>query len=83
MDTTFQTELQFFKDNQDRLVQQCDGKTLVLRGKQVVGTYDSKLEAYLDAKKRFGAGNFMIQECRPGPDAYTATVVSLGVIADA
>ena len=72
----FDRELQFFIANQDRLVADHLGKTLVLKGEQVVGVHDSPLEAYLEAIKRFEPGSFMIQPCAEGSDAYTVTITS-------
>jgi hypothetical protein len=49
----------------------------VLRAERVEGVYKTLLEAYLDARSKFEDGTFMIQPCRPGPDAYTVTLASL------
>lgn len=54
-----------------------NGKTLVLRGEKVEGVYGSALEAYLDAGKKYPLGTFMIQNCQPGPGAYTVTISSM------
>lgn len=70
----FEKELEFFIANQDRLVQEYQGKILVLRGDSVAGVYGSPLAAYLDAVKKYEPGTFMIQPCVEGPDAYTVTI---------
>ena len=70
----FDKELAFFIAHQDDLVAKHRGKTLVLRGENVEGAYDSALAAYLSAQKRFQPGTFMIQPCQPGPSAYTVTI---------
>ncbi len=70
----FDRELSYFVQNQDRLVSEYGGKVLVLRGEEVVGAYDTALEAYLEAGKRFEPGSFMLQPCAPGPAAYTMTL---------
>jgi len=72
----FDRELQFFIANQDRLVADHRGKTLILRGEEVVGVLDSPLEAYLEAIKSYEPGSFMIQPCAEGSDAYTVTITS-------
>jgi hypothetical protein len=69
-------ELQFFIDNQERLVKEHRGKTLVIRGEEVVAVYDSPLEAYTEAMKKYDPGTFMIQPCNEGSDAYTVTITS-------
>lgn len=70
----FEKELAFFISHQDELVAKHRGKTLVLRGENVEGAYDSPLRAYLSAKEKFEPGTFMIQPCQPGPNAYTVTI---------
>jgi hypothetical protein len=67
----FKEELDYFIDNQEGLVKQYRGKVLVIKGHEVVGAYDTALEAYLAALKRHAPGTFMIQPCEPGPQAYT------------
>lgn len=70
----FEQELQFFVANQDRLVEEHPGKTLIIRGTEVVGAFPSAIEAYLDAVERFEPGTFLIQPCEAGAGAYTATI---------
>ncbi len=69
-------ELDFFIRSQDDLSRQHSGKVLVIRGQQVVDVYADTLSAYLESKKRYTPGSFMIQLCVPGPDAYTASIAS-------
>jgi hypothetical protein len=72
----FDTELSFFKEHQEYLVQKYNGRVLVLRGTKVVGVHDDALAAYLSATKEYAPGSFMIQPCAPGPSAYTVTIAS-------
>ena len=71
----FEPELAFFITNQNELVSKFNGKTLLIRGDELVGVFNTALEAYLDAQKRFEPGTFMIQQCAPGPEAYTVTSI--------
>lgn len=70
----FNEELDFFIANQESLVEKYRGKFLVLIGPKVVGAYESALAAYLEAQKKHEIGSFMIQNCIPGPEAYTVTI---------
>lgn len=72
----FTEELSFFIANQDQLVREYQGKTLVLKGQKVIGVYPDALTAYLEAQKEHPLGSFMIQSCIPGPEAYTVTISS-------
>jgi hypothetical protein len=83
MAASLEKEFEFFMDNQESLTSEHNGKVLVLHDRSVVGVFDDKLSAYLDAKERFAPGTFMIQECIPGPEAYTLGISTLGVIGDA
>ena len=72
----FEKELNYFIANQERLLREYEGQTLVLRGEEVVSAHPNTLEAYLDAKQKYEAGTFMIQPCTAGSDAYTVTITS-------
>lgn len=70
----FQTELEYFIANQEKLVKEFGDKVLIIKGQQVVGIYETVLAAYVEAQKTYELGTFMIQHCAPGPDAYTVTI---------
>jgi hypothetical protein len=69
-----QRELDYFIANQERLVERYRDKVLVIKDQQVVGAYDTPIEAYTEAQKKYDLGTFMIQPCSPGPAAYTVTI---------
>lgn len=71
---SLQQELDYFIENQEELVKQHGGKTLVIKDRKIVGVHDSMLDAYLEAKKKYEPGTFAIQPCIPGPEAYTVTL---------
>jgi len=79
----FEKELDYFIAHQDELLQRYGGQILVLRGEEVVSAHPDVLEAYLDAKKKYGPGTFMIQPCTQGSDAYTVTITSHELFPDA
>jgi len=72
----FETELAYFKAHQDDLVAQYNGKVLTIKGETVLGSHDDTLGAYLAAKEANLLGSVMLQLCKPGPEAYTATTTS-------
>jgi hypothetical protein len=75
----FQEEFEYFRLNQAELVEKYKGKILVLKGKSILGAYDSTLEALYESVKENEIGSFMIQPCQPGPEAYTVTISTLGL----
>lgn len=67
-------EFDFFKTNQESLVKKYKGKILVIVQEEVAGIYENNLSAYLEAEKQHGLGNFLIQTCEDGPQAYTVII---------
>jgi hypothetical protein len=72
----FEQELEYFVEHQDELVAKHAGKFLILRGREVVGAFDTALDAYLHGQSHFPPGSYMIQPCEPGPSAYTVTIAA-------
>lgn len=70
----FEQELTFFIKNQEQLVKEHEGRVLAIKGSEILGVYDTPLEAYLETQREHPLGTFMLQECSPGPDAYTLTI---------
>lgn len=70
----FEKELNFFISHQDELVVKYAGKVLVIQGENVIGVFDSPLEAYTETQKEHELGSFMIQPCEPGPEAFTVSI---------
>jgi len=55
-------------------VKEHPGKALAIRGEEVLGVFDSPLDAYLEVQRNQQLGTVMIQVCTPGPEAYTVTI---------
>jgi hypothetical protein len=70
----FNQELNFFVKNQERLVKEHPGKAITIKGEEILGVFDSPLEAYLEVQRNQELGSVMIQVCVPGPEAYTVTI---------
>jgi hypothetical protein len=66
-------EFQYYKDHQKELVDKFEGKFVVIKGEQVIGSYDSEIEAYEETKKTEELGTFLIQQALPGVENYTQT----------
>lgn len=78
-DGLLERELGYFKAHQKELVKKYEGKFLVIKNQQVQGFYDTEMEAYTDAKKRFELGTFLIQKCEFGQESYTQTFHSRAI----
>jgi hypothetical protein len=58
-------EYDYYQKNKAALVAKYNGKYLVIRGHDIVGAYDTDIEAYKDASSKYPAGTFLIQKCEP------------------
>lgn len=71
--TALQKLFQYYLDHQEELVKKYNGKFVVIKDEEVVGAYESELDAYQDSVKKFELGTFLIQQCSPGEESYTQT----------
>lgn len=69
-------ELDYFKTHQSEFVKKYAGKFLVIKNQEIQGVYDSEIDAYTSAKRKFELGTFLIQQCLPGEESYTQTLYS-------
>ena len=68
-----QKEFEYFKAHQDELVGRYGGKFLVIKDSHIQGAYESEIEAYTEAQKKFELGTFLIQQSVPGKESFTQT----------
>ncbi len=64
-------EFNYYLDNQSELVEKYNGKFLVIKEDQVIGTYDSESVALFETEKAHEKGTFLIQFCESGDESYT------------
>jgi hypothetical protein len=73
-------EFQYYLANQDEFLKKYSGKTIVIKGLEVLGSYNSEVEALIETRKTHELGTFLIQKCTPGNDDYTETYHSRVVL---
>lgn len=61
----------YYLAHQSELVKEYNGKYIVITKSGVSGSYESEADGYYEGKERFGLGNFIVQLCTPGEDAYS------------
>ena len=66
-------EFDYYLEHQGELVKKHNGKFIVIKDCQVIGAYDSELEAVEKTAEKYELGTFLVQKCEPGSQAYTAT----------
>jgi len=70
---TLGKEFDYYISNQDELVKQHNGKFIVIKNCEVIGSYDSEFEAIEETVKEHELGTFLVQKCEPGDESYTQT----------
>jgi hypothetical protein len=66
-------EFEYYISKQADFVRDYNGMYLVIKGKQLLGAYDTQEAAFKAAKEQHAVGTFLIQYCTPGETAYTHT----------
>ena len=69
-------EFEYYIKNQKYFVEKYEGKFIVLKDSNVIGVYDSKIDAYEESKKENELGTFLIQLVETGDENYTQTFYS-------
>jgi len=73
MEIALKEEFDYYLKYQDELVKQYNGKIIVIKNGEVLGSYKNNMEAIQATKKEHELGTFLVQKCSPGPDDYTMT----------
>jgi len=76
MGNALEKEFDYYIDHQDEFVEKYRGKVIVIRDEQVIGVYDSDMEAIEKASEKYEVGTFLVQKCDHGPASYTQTFYS-------
>jgi hypothetical protein len=71
MPSQLENEFQYYLDHQEELVEQYEGKVLVIKDCKVIGAYDTSTEALVEARKKYEVGTYLIQRCSRGDEDYT------------
>jgi hypothetical protein len=70
-------EFEYYIAHQDELVAKHLGKFVVIKGQEVIGTYDDELHAIRETQRQHPLGSFLVQKCEPGEESYTQSFHSL------
>lgn len=66
-------EFKYYLEHQDELVKKYNGKFIVIKNREVIGVFDSELEAIEKTAENHELGTFLVQKCEPGSESYTQT----------
>jgi hypothetical protein len=73
MEVALKEEFEYYLKYQDELVEQYNGKVVVIKNGIVLGAFDDTMQAIQETRKEHDLGTFLVQRCSPGPDDYTVT----------
>lgn len=73
MANSLKKEFEYYLQHQAELVERYNGKFIVIKDCQVIGSYDSETEAIAETLKKHDLGTFLVQKCEPGNASYTQT----------
>lgn len=66
-------EFNFYLKNQQKLIKKYNGKIIVIKNQEVIGVFDSEIEAIQKTSINHKLGTFLVQKCEPGKESYTQT----------
>ena len=73
-------ELETYRTLKPELVKNHLGKFVLIKGDQLVGTYDNAGNAYNAGVKNFGKEPFLVRRVSEGEEVYENHALSLGLI---
>jgi len=67
-------EFEYYLEHQEEFVKKYYGRYIIIKDQKVIGDATSEIEAILYAKNTLNLqlGTFLVQECLPGKENYTA-----------
>ena len=66
-----EAEFEYYLEHQDELVEQYNGKVVVIKNNKVLGIYDNDNEAISETKKKHKLGTFLVHPVGPGEENTT------------
>lgn len=77
---SLQREFDYYLVHQDELVKKYSGRVIAIVGEEVIGVFDSDIEAVAVVSKRHPLGTFLVQKCEPGAESYRQTFHSRVIV---
>jgi len=71
--SSLEKEFEFYLKNQSELVNRYNGKYIAIKNQEVIGIFESEIEAVEKTSANHEPGTFIIQKCEPGSESYTQT----------
>ena len=78
--TTLQTERDFFSEQLAELLQRHSGKIALIRGRELVGVFNTEQEALAEGTRRYGLSPFLIRRIQEQQPEASIPALTLGLI---
>jgi hypothetical protein len=78
---TLEKKFDYYLAHQDELVEKYANKVIVIKDKEVIGVYDTDLEAVTETAKEYELDTFLVQKAEPGSSSYRQSFHSRGTFA--
>lgn len=78
--SSLKKEFEFYLENQAELAKKFNGKYIVIKNQEVIGVFESEIEAIEKTSANHKLGTFLVQKCEPGKESYTQTYHSRVVL---
>jgi hypothetical protein len=73
-------EFEFYLKNQREFAKKYNGKYIIIKNQEVIGVFESEIEAIEKMSANHKLGTFLVQKCEPGKESYTQTYHSRVVL---
>lgn len=80
MPAPLSTELGFFEAHRAEWLRAAAGKWALVRGEELVGTFDTAENAYVEGVRRFGNTSFLVKQIAPTDTVHSSPAFALGLI---
>lgn len=77
---SLEKEFEFYLKNQGEFARKYNGKYIVIKNQEVIGVFESEIEAVEKTSANHELGTFLVQKCEPGKESYTQTYHSRVVL---
>jgi hypothetical protein len=73
-------ERQFYAENLATWLPQYPGKYVLVKGRQLVGAFDTNDEALAEGARRFGLGPFLVRRVQQQQEEINIPALTLGIL---
>jgi hypothetical protein len=73
-------DFDFFLNNYNELYNKYGHKFIAVKNQNVLGSYDTEIEAINDIEKQYPLGSFIVQECNGDESGYTNYISSWQIV---